>query len=69
MVTLEGKRLYIEGPGEPKHRLAPLSDHEFFIEAIQAAAIFQQDGDKVARLVFAVGGTTLTAIRVDTAAP
>lgn len=69
VVTLEGKRLYIEGPGEPKHRLAPLSDHEFFIEAIQAAAIFQKDGDKVARLVFAVGGTTLTAIRVDTAAP
>lgn len=68
IVTVGGKRLYIEGPGEPKHRMSPLSDHEFFIEPLQAAAIFQKDGDRVARLVFALGDHTMTATRVDTAA-
>ncbi len=65
IVTASGKRLYIEGPGEPKHRMSPLSATEFFIEPIQAAAIFQKDGDKVARLVFAVGGRSLSATRVE----
>lgn len=65
IVTVAGKRLYIEGPGEPKHRLSPLSEREFFIEPLQAAAIFQKDGDKVARLVFALGDHTMTATRVE----
>ncbi len=65
VVTAAGKRLYIEGPGEPKHRMSPLSATEFFIEPIQAAAIFQKDGDKVARLVFALGDHTMTATRVE----
>ncbi len=65
VVTAAGKRLYIEGPGEPKHRMVPLSATEFFIEPIQAAAIFQKDGDKVARLVFALGDHTMTATRVE----
>ena len=69
VVTVTGKRLYIEGPGEPRHRMSPLSDHEFFIEPLQAAAIFQKEGDKIARLVFALGDHTMTATRVDTAAP
>ncbi len=66
VVTVAGKRLYIEGPGEPKHRMSPLSDHEFFIEPLQAAAIFQKEGERVARLVFALGDHTMTATRVDT---
>ncbi len=66
IVTVGGKRLYLEGPGEPKHRMSPLSDHEFFIEPLQAAAIFQKDGDRVARLVFALGDHSMTATRVDT---
>lgn len=65
-VTVAGKRLYIEGPGEPKHRMSPLSDHEFFIEPLQAAAIFQKEGERVARLVFALGDRTMTAVRLDT---
>lgn len=64
-VTVAGKRLYIEGPGEPKHRMSPLSDREFFIEPLQAAAIFQKEGERVARLVFALGDRTLTAVRVE----
>lgn len=65
VVSVDGKRLYIEGPGEPRHRLVPLTETEFLIEAINAAVIFQKEGDKVARLVFAVGEQTLTAPRVE----
>lgn len=65
VVSVVGKRLYIEGPGEPRHRLMPLTQTEFLIEAINAAVIFQKDGDKVARLVFAIGDQTMTAARVD----
>jgi hypothetical protein len=64
-VTVDGKRLYIEGPGEPRHRMSPISDHEFWIEALQSAAIFDKDGDKVARVRFVVGDHALTAPRVE----
>ena len=47
-VTAEGKRLYIEGPGEPRHRMLPLSATEFWLEPLQAAVIFQKEDDKVA---------------------
>jgi len=49
--------------------LMPLTETEFMIESINAAVIFQKDGDKVARLVFAVGEQTLTAARVEDAPP
>ncbi|MGE0398846.1 MAG: serine hydrolase domain-containing protein [Kofleriaceae bacterium] len=65
VVTVDGKRLYIEGPGEPRHRLMPLTETEFLIEAINAAVIFQKEGDKVERLVFAIGDQTMSAARVD----
>ena len=65
IVSAVGKRLYIEGPGEPRHRMLPLSAKEFFIEPLQAAAIFQDEGGKVVRLVFALGDHTMTANRVD----
>lgn len=65
VVTAVGKRLYLEGPGEPRHRMLPLSATEFFVEALQAAAIFQKEGDRVVRLVFALGSNTLTATRID----
>jgi D-alanyl-D-alanine-carboxypeptidase/D-alanyl-D-alanine-endopeptidase len=64
-VIAEGKRLYLEGPGEPRHRLSPLSDREFLVEALQSVAVFEKDGDKIARLVFGIGGRTLAAPRVD----
>jgi serine-type D-Ala-D-Ala carboxypeptidase/endopeptidase len=65
IVTVGGKRLYIEGPGEPKHRMSPLSDHEFFIEPIQAAAVFREEDGKVKALLFAIGEHTLVANRVE----
>lgn len=68
-VVQQGKRLYIEGPGEPRHRLAPTSPNEFWIEALQSLAIFQLDelpekGGKVAQVTFQVGGKHLVAPRV-----
>lgn len=65
VVTAAGRRLYIEGPGEPRHRMLPLSETEFFLEPLQAAAIFQKEDGKVVRLVFAIGGNTVSAARVD----
>ena len=64
VITAVGKRLYIEGPGEPKHRLLPLSETEFFLEPLQAVVVFQKEGDQVARIVFAIGDHTLTATRI-----
>jgi len=64
-VIAQGKRLYLEGQGEPRHRLLPISDHEFLIESLQAVAVFEKAGDKVARLVFSLGDRTLSAPRVD----
>jgi D-alanyl-D-alanine-carboxypeptidase/D-alanyl-D-alanine-endopeptidase len=64
-VTVVGKRLYLDGPGEPRRRLASISAREFWIEGLQAIALFQQDGDKIARLVFGIGERSLAATRVD----
>jgi len=63
VVSAAGNRLYIEGPGEPKHRLSPISDHEFILEALGALAVFQADGGKVARLVFVIGDHQMVAPR------
>jgi len=63
-VIAEGKRLYLAGPGEPRHRLSPVSDHEFWLEALQSLAVFESDGDKVARVVFGVGDRRIVAPRV-----
>jgi len=63
-VVVDGKRLYLEGPGEPRHRLAPISDREFWIESLQSVAVFEKDGDKITRLVFGIGNRTLAAPRV-----
>ncbi|HET9626628.1 MAG TPA: serine hydrolase domain-containing protein [Kofleriaceae bacterium] len=64
-VVADKNRLYLEGQGEPRHRLVPISDHEMWIEVLGTVAIFQKEGDKVARVVFGVGDHTLTANRVD----
>jgi CubicO group peptidase (beta-lactamase class C family) len=62
-VIAEGKRLYLAGPGEPRHRLSPISDHEFWLEALQSVASFERDGDKVARVVFGIGDHRIVAPR------
>ena len=69
-VLVDGKRLYLEGPGEPRHRLASISEREFWLESLQSIAVFEKDGDKVTRLVFGIGNRTLAAPRVaDAPAP
>ena len=64
-IVAAGRRLYLEAENEPRVRLAPVSEHEFWIEPLQAVAIFQKEGDKVARLVFGVGGRQVVAPRVE----
>jgi serine-type D-Ala-D-Ala carboxypeptidase/endopeptidase len=63
-VAVHDDRLYLEGPDEPRHRLAPISEHDFWIEALQSIARFQREGDKVVRVVFSVGDHQLVAPRV-----
>ena len=62
-ITAVGKRLYLEA--DTKVRLVPITDRQFWIEELQAVAVFERDGDKIVRLVFAAGGNQLTAVRVD----
>jgi serine-type D-Ala-D-Ala carboxypeptidase/endopeptidase len=64
-VVADGKRLYLEGPGEPRRRMSPISDHEFWLEVLGSLAAFEKDGDKVARVVFGIGGHMLVAPRVE----
>jgi CubicO group peptidase (beta-lactamase class C family) len=64
-VVAAGKRLYLEAPNEPRVRLLPVSEHEFWIEVLQAVAIFQKEGDKVARVVFGIGTRQIAAPRVE----
>ena len=64
-VSVVGKRLYLEGPGEPRIRMVPISEKEFWIERLQAIAIFEREGDKVKRAIFVVGNKQLSAPRVD----
>ena len=64
-VTVKGKRLYLEGPGEPPHRLVAVSERQFWIEALQSLAVFQHDKDnKVTGIVFQVGANQLVATRL-----
>ena len=63
-VVVDGKRVYIEGPGEPRHRLVPLSEREFWSEALQTVAIFEAENGNIARVVFGVGDHHITAARV-----
>lgn len=68
-LTAAGNRLYVEGSGEPRHRLLPISEHEFWIEALQTVAVFERDDKdpdhKVNRLIFVIGERQLAAQRVD----
>jgi CubicO group peptidase (beta-lactamase class C family) len=64
-VIAEGKRLYLSGPGEPRHRLAPITDREFWLEAVQSIAVFEKEGNKVARIVFGIGDRRVVAPRIE----
>src|SRR5690606_36638546 len=64
-VSVAGKRLYVEGPGEPKIRMIPISPHEFWIERLKSVVAFEREGDKIKRAVFLVGDKLLSAPRLD----
>jgi serine-type D-Ala-D-Ala carboxypeptidase/endopeptidase len=63
----QGRRIYVEGPGEPKIRMLPIGEREFWIEPLQAIVVFERDGDtgKAKRAVFVIGERQLTLPRVD----
>jgi CubicO group peptidase (beta-lactamase class C family) len=64
-VVADRGRLYLEGPGEPRHRLAPISDHQFWLEAVQSIATFDQENGAPVRVRFGIGDHTVVARRVD----
>jgi serine-type D-Ala-D-Ala carboxypeptidase/endopeptidase len=64
-----GKRLYVEGPGEPKLRIAPVAEDKFLLEALGAVLVFESENGKVARVVFLLGDKQISAKRIDVAAP
>lgn len=63
-VVVDGKRLYLTGPGEPRHRLSPIAERTFVLEALQSVAVFELEAGKVARIVFGVGDRRVVAPRV-----
>jgi len=66
---VDGKRLYVEGPGEPRMRMLPVSDTEFWIPNLQAMVVFQKNGEKITRAVFVVGDQQVSAMRTDILVP
>lgn len=63
-VIAQGKRLYVEGPGEPRIRMLPISDHEFWIEPLQSVVAFEREGDAITRAIFVIGEHQMSAQRV-----
>ncbi|MEO8699945.1 MAG: serine hydrolase domain-containing protein [Kofleriaceae bacterium] len=63
LITANGKRLYLEGPGEPRHRMAPIGDRTFWIEGLKSAAKFEVEASTVKALVFKVGAKQIVAAR------
>lgn len=69
-ITATGKRLYVEGPGEPKIRMMPISEREFWIERLQSIVVFERENDAIKRAIFIVGDKQLSAPRIgDATAP
>jgi CubicO group peptidase (beta-lactamase class C family) len=65
VISVAGKRLYVEGPGEPKIRMVPISEREFWIERLQSIVVFEREADKVKRAIFIVGDKQMSAPRVE----
>jgi len=63
-VVAAGRRLYLQADSS-KVRLVPITPVQFWVEELQSLAVFERDGDKLARLVFVAGANQLTAVRVD----
>jgi hypothetical protein len=63
-VTVQGKRFYVQGPGEPPMRLVPLTDSALWIEQLQSLVAFPHDGSRIKGMVFANGSKEMSAARV-----
>jgi CubicO group peptidase (beta-lactamase class C family) len=63
-IIADGRRLYLEGPGEPRHRLVPYGARTFWTEALQAAAKFEVEGTTVKAVVFLIGNRQIRSPRV-----
>nr|HEX4318060.1 serine hydrolase domain-containing protein [Kofleriaceae bacterium] len=50
VVSVDGKRIYVAGPGEPRHRLVPLSPNIFWLEELAAVVVFEGDNGAITRL-------------------
>jgi hypothetical protein len=68
-VLTSGKRIYIEGPGEPKLRILPVAEDKFLLESLGAVIVFEKTGDKIERMLFLIGDKQISAKRVDETAP
>lgn len=64
-ITQTGARLYVEAPDEPKFRMLPISDHEFWVDSLRLVIIFEQKDGRVARAIFVLGPNQISAPRVD----
>jgi len=67
-VLVNNKRLYVDGEGV-RQRLVPMTPTEFWIEELPAVVVFEKgEGDtkdKFVRMVIAVGGQRINAVRTD----
>jgi CubicO group peptidase (beta-lactamase class C family) len=63
-ITAKGTRLYVEAPDEPKFRMLPISDHEFWIDPLRLVVSFELKDDKVTRAIFVLGPNQISAPRV-----
>ncbi len=64
-ITVEGKRIYLQGPDEPKLRMLPISDHEFWLDRFQSVVVFEREEGKIKRAIFILGDKQLSAARLD----
>ncbi len=64
-VTREGRRLFAQLTGQPRHEIFPKSDTEFFWKVVDAQVAFVKDDDgKVLKAVHRQGGQTIQASRL-----
>ncbi|HEX5061159.1 MAG TPA: hypothetical protein VFV99_17455, partial [Kofleriaceae bacterium] len=51
-----GKRLYVQDPSAAaKYRMVPITDHEFWVEALRSIVVFEKDGATIKRAIFILG--------------
>ena len=65
-VTADGKRLHVALSGTPPLRAIPVGDRTFWIDKLEALAVFERDAaGKIARVVFVRGDRKVSAPRVE----